>query len=63
MKPKLLKSISVRLPDELLRKIDAKCEANSMSRSNLFRAALEDQVEPVTKTELDGNRLPCQRSR
>jgi metal-responsive CopG/Arc/MetJ family transcriptional regulator len=55
MKPKLLNSISVRLPDELLRKIDAKCEANSISRSNLFRAVLEHQFEPDTKTCLDEN--------
>jgi metal-responsive CopG/Arc/MetJ family transcriptional regulator len=55
MKPKLLNLISVRLPDDLLKKIDAKCEANSISRSNLFRAAIEDRLERDTKTDLEEN--------
>jgi metal-responsive CopG/Arc/MetJ family transcriptional regulator len=55
MKPKLLNLISVRLPDDLLKKIDAKCEANSISRSNLFRAAIEDRLERETKADLEEN--------
>jgi metal-responsive CopG/Arc/MetJ family transcriptional regulator len=55
MKPKLLNLISVRLPDDLLKKIDAKCEANSISRSNLFRAAIEDRLERDTKVDLEEN--------
>jgi metal-responsive CopG/Arc/MetJ family transcriptional regulator len=53
MKPKLLNLISVRLPDDLLKKIDAKCEANSISRSNLFREAIEDRLVRDTKTDLE----------
>jgi metal-responsive CopG/Arc/MetJ family transcriptional regulator len=63
MKPKLLKSISVRLPDELLQKIDAKCVASSISRSNLFRTALEERLEPDAQTSFDDIDLPCRPSR
>ncbi len=63
MKSKLLRSISVRLPDELLQKIDIKCQASSISRSNLFRAALEEQFEPSTKTSVDEKSHPCRPSR
>lgn len=45
MRSKLLKSISVRLPDELLERIDRQCEETSTSRSALFRTALEDTLE------------------
>lgn len=49
MKPKLLRLISVRVPEDLLVRIDAKCEANAISRSNLFRAALEGQFQSDTE--------------
>lgn len=45
MKHKLLRSISVRVPDELLVQVDATCEARAISRSCLFRKALEDEVK------------------
>jgi metal-responsive CopG/Arc/MetJ family transcriptional regulator len=60
MKPKLLRSISVRLPEDLLEKVDAKCEASSISRSNLFRAALEGRLESDKKTNEGEGSLPCQ---
>jgi metal-responsive CopG/Arc/MetJ family transcriptional regulator len=61
MKQKLIRSISVRLPEELMRKIDARCEANSVSRSNLFRAALEGQLEPDSKN-LEEHNPSCPQS-
>lgn len=45
IKSKLLKLISVRLPEDLLQKIDARCEERSISRSSLFRSALEKQLD------------------
>lgn len=48
---KLLKTISVRLPDELLEKIDRRCKEASMSRSLLFRTALEERIETESKSE------------
>jgi len=45
MHSKLLKLISVRLPEELLQKVDARCEERSISRSTLFRSALEKQID------------------
>lgn len=51
MRSKLLKCISVRLPDDLLKKVDERCGEKSISRSSLFRAALEDQLEAKQDTE------------
>ena len=48
MKQKLLRLISVRIPEDLLQRIDAKCEASSISRSNLFRTALEGEFQRDT---------------
>lgn len=44
MRSKLLRQISVRLPDDLLEKINARCEEGAISRSSLFRTALENQL-------------------
>jgi len=44
MRSKLLRQISVRLPDDLLEKIKTRCEEGAISQSCLFRAALENQL-------------------
>jgi metal-responsive CopG/Arc/MetJ family transcriptional regulator len=49
MRPKLLRSISVRLPDELLERVNRQCEEASISRSALFRTALEDTLDQDPK--------------
>ena len=59
MEPKLLRSISVRLPEDLLEKVDAKCEANSSLAPISFERPLRGGLS-WTKRPTKEEGAPCQ---
>ena len=59
MRSKLLNIVSFRIPEELLKKLNATCEKRAISRSNLFRNALEKQLEPDGDARDGTNNVHC----